>query len=583
MGYAITVIIILALVILILWKDNKNLNFMLDQARKADDYYAKRIQEANHVYEDSTQKIKELEEKRIFVEKFISAKVSELPVVAMAVASYQTAQDEANEIYLRRKKYPAPYAADMLHRLRKEKELLIAKNKAFEWEKSHWREIIKGVTLKEVPERILQYEATLRGKLNTLSIREKEFAKSIQEEKEKIRQQIIQQMKKDQYKIAEQERMTKYHLHLLEETTENEINRRMVEVEDEINARTKRIEEKERLVTNFISAKISDFPIVATVISDYETAKDELLAYQLETKRRPAPAKAEEIRRIKEEKRALIAQNRAYKWELEYLRQILPWLPDLEDRPLQSAPDTINPNFQKEDAAGYWLTPEEYEKLSTVDKYQLALDRYKKRTKSNAEIGRDYERYIGYLYEQDGYSVRYFGIEQGLEDLGRDLICTKGSETLIIQCKCWSNLKKKQIHENHINQLYGTTLVHRIESTLGARIETLSDEQIDTTTQTALDLCDIHPVFCSTVPYSKTARAFANVLGITCRIVPLGEYPMIKCNISRRDGECIYHLPFDQQYDRCVITPKDGEFYAMTVEEAENKGFRRALRWHSGT
>ena len=33
----------------------------------------------------------------------------------------------------------------------------------------------------------------------------------------------------------------------------------------------------------------------------------------------------------------------------------------------------------------------------------------------------------------------------------------------------------------------------------------------------------------------------------------LKSYPMIKCNISPKDGEKIYHLPMDQQYDRVVI------------------------------
>jgi len=58
---------------------------------------------------------------------------------------------------------------------------------------------------------------------------------------------------------------------------------------------------------------------------------------------------------------------------------------------------------------------------------------------------------------------------------------------------------------------------------------------------------------------------------------PLEKYPIIKCNISN-DGEKIYHLPFDQQYDKTIIS-KPGEFYAETVKESMDKGFRRAWRW----
>ena len=56
------------------------------------------------------------------------------------------------------------------------------------------------------------------------------------------------------------------------------------------------------------------------------------------------------------------------------------------------------------------------------------------------------------------------------------------------------------------------------------------------------------------------------------------EYPVIKCNVAH-DGEKIYHLPFDQQYDRVEISGKKGACYVETVKEAEEQGFRRAYRW----
>ena len=57
------------------------------------------------------------------------------------------------------------------------------------------------------------------------------------------------------------------------------------------------------------------------------------------------------------------------------------------------------------------------------------------------------------------------------------------------------------------------------------------------------------------------------------------KYPMIKCNINQRSKEKIYHLPFDQQYDRAKIDMNKGEFYASSVSEAEEAGFRRAKRF----
>ncbi len=55
------------------------------------------------------------------------------------------------------------------------------------------------------------------------------------------------------------------------------------------------------------------------------------------------------------------------------------------------------------DPVQLYLEPSEYKQLNDLQKNQLALDRYLARHKSNWEIGRMYERYLGYLYERDGW------------------------------------------------------------------------------------------------------------------------------------------------------------------------------------
>ena len=70
------------------------------------------------------------------------------------------------------------------------------------------------------------------------------------------------------------------------------------------------------------------------------------------------------------------------------------------------------------------------------------------------------------------------------------------------------------------------------------------------------------------------------MLGIRVESIPLARsYAMIKCNINPTTKEKIYHLPFDQQYDRTLVSPP-GECYVETVKEAEHRGFRRAWRHH---
>ena len=61
------------------------------------------------------------------------------------------------------------------------------------------------------------------------------------------------------------------------------------------------------------------------------------------------------------------------------------------------------------------------------------IEEYNKKIHSKSGIGELYERQIRYLYEKNGWKVIPYGILKGKEDLGRDLICTKGKQVLIIQ------------------------------------------------------------------------------------------------------------------------------------------------------
>ena len=190
---------------------------------------------------------------------------------------------------------------------------------------------------------------------------------------------------------------------------------------------------------------------------------------------------------------------------------------------------------------------------------QKHLDQYLKGDFSPLEIGTFYERYIGHLYELEGYHVNYHGALNGFEDMGRDLIVSsnKDKETLIVQTKCWAGYKK--IHENSIFQLYGS-LEHYKRTT----------ENLD------------HGVFArfyTTAQYTNKAKEVAEVLGIELNTEPLKKtYALIKCNVNSK-GEKIYHLPFDPYYDKVKIHPAKGEFFVHTVKEAVEKGFRRAQNY----
>lgn len=339
------------------------------------------------------------------------------------------------------------------------------------------------------------------------------------------------------------------------------------------------IKKTELGISRIVEEKTKGFPWLADAIAQYYEYRDLKIAEFLEQKLRPAISSAERVREIASEKRVLQKQFRITRNLIKYYEALFPWLPDFVGEDLDELIEQVTSKEEREDTqedpVRFYLTKAEYQKLSTTERNQRALDRYWARKKSSWQIGRDYERYIGYIYEHKGYAVYYQGIVEGLADLGRDLIAKKGKEIEVIQCKYWS--QHKTIHEKHICQLFGTTLKYWVENqnelSEGLKIQQEFFPSLIKRKQ-------IKGVFITSTSLSETANEFAKELGIVVKEqFPFQKYPSIKCNVSRRKGEKIYHLPFDQQYDRTIVEAERNECYVETVDEAERLGFRRAFRW----
>nr|DAL57095.1 MAG TPA_asm: Restriction endonuclease [Caudoviricetes sp.] len=291
----------------------------------------------------------------------------------------------------------------------------------------------------------------------------------------------------------------------------------------------------------------------------YDMFTDKLVA-ELTGRVRPARAAASTIEKNYKEEMRTMSERAKYNESLVLLYEsFFPDLPTLceftPDDTIQAIEELSDIKSDSEyDSVRQWISKADYDLLPREEKFQLALDNYKHRKRSNWEAGRDYERYICYLYEKQGYKVVCFGALKGLDDLGRDLYAHKGADTIIIQCKRWA--PQKLIHEKHIYQLFGT----------------VTDYSIDH------PLVNTHGLLLSTCSLSDKAKEVADRIGIEYEEnAQFTDYPLIKCNISKT-GEKIYHLPFDQQYDKVQINYAAGEFYANSITEAERKGFRRAYR-----
>jgi len=313
------------------------------------------------------------------------------------------------------------------------------------------------------------------------------------------------------------------------------------------------------------------FPSLVNQAALIDKLEDDLLSDYFKYKKRPALKASETISIIKKElrekkKEVTLAINRVNLYE-----SLAPWLVDYTDMKLSDLlkalkeEQKLKKSYNSEtDPVSLFISKSEWSRLSTDQRNQLALDRYAdpKRKKTLWQVGIDYERYVGYYYEQQGYIVKYHGALKAKEDLGIDLICTKDTKTLIVQCKRLSQIKEIPVRENIIAQIYGASKYYGMEN----------------------DITNTEPVIITSYKLSNEAKKFAKHLKVeVIENFEIKDYPLIKCNISNRTSEKIYHLPLDQQYDSIIIGDNNGEFYASTIEEAVKKGFRRAFRWNGNS
>lgn len=176
------------------------------------------------------------------------------------------------------------------------------------------------------------------------------------------------------------------------------------------------------------------------------------------------------------------------------------------------------------------------------------------------KYGRDYERYIGYLFEREGFSVVYNGAINGSSDGGIDLFCFKSGIVYPIQCKRWKN----QVGDEEIYKF--AEAVERFKRNRSSY-------------PIPLIYSKVMPLFYSTNGYTVDAERTASSKNITCQVQKFNsirEYPAVKCTF--REGKKVYYLPFDNDFDSIRVGVYRGGCYKFSVLEAEKEGFH----YHKG-
>lgn len=368
-----------------------------------------------------------------------------------------------------------------------------------------------------------------------------------------------QNINKDQGQKANQLKLLEEKILELEQINEQTKSR----YEKELSFLKEGIKKKDELYQQLKSQPEIALTKITSLITDFNLIQFDLSSKYLKEKKHPAFSEALRVNNLRAEAKIVTEKYKQMLYKYEYLMQIFPELTKYADDfntilTLENS-SNLSSFLENYDKVSDFLSKEEYSKLSIDQRNQLALDRYIKGQKSNWQIGRDYELFCGLEYQKSGWQVTFFGMEKKLEDMGRDLIAIRNTEHHIIQCKYWS--KQKVIHEKHITQLYGSAIEYSMNRN---------------------DNPFVLPVFITNTVLSDKARKFAKKLGVVVKEnKELGDFPRIKCNLNKDQYGAhtkIYHLPFDQQYDKTRIE-YPGEFYAYTINEAVEKGFRRAYKY----
>jgi Holliday junction resolvase len=350
---------------------------------------------------------------------------------------------------------------------------------------------------------------------------------------------------------------------------------RLLEVQKEITravqVRENIVAKKEEKILSKIESIRNDGALLPSLIrwaDKLQQEADEIDAWFLLNKKRPAPIAAERLKEANHKIRIQKQLAEKLHNQIDLYESLAPWLREFSelsvDEVLIGLSESVSTDSSSdEDPTRKYLSKIEWESLSQEERLQKALDNYMhpKRRKNLWQIGVDFERYVGYRYEQEGFKVDFHGANGGFEDLGIDLICSKKGEVIIVQCKRLAAIKQIPVRENTVAQIFGAAEFYRLKHCIPAKVQ-------------------VRPVLVTSYVLSEQAKEFAAHLKVEVQeMLQLSPYPMIKCNISKTKNEKIFHLPFDQQYDKISIGDVKGECYVDTVKDAINKGFRHAYRW----
>ncbi|MDD5146052.1 MAG: hypothetical protein PHF44_04395, partial [Candidatus Pacebacteria bacterium] len=175
----------------------------------------------------------------------------------------------------------------------------------------------------------------------------------------------------------------------------------------EFDAYFEKLAKKEKSIAQMAKERQIGFPWLAKAYEEFFELQDKNIVNFLVYKKHSAVSSSEVVKEALRLRRKAEKEKKIAQYLVEYYENVAPFLLDLKeeiDIATEEEKELLKEYTEEEvqDETTHYLTKKEYRKLPSIERNQMALDRFWKRPKSKWLIGRLYERYVGYLYEKDG-------------------------------------------------------------------------------------------------------------------------------------------------------------------------------------
>lgn len=194
----------------------------------------------------------------------------------------------------------------------------------------------------------------------------------------------VQQISRAELELSKRETLLKQETEKLKQETEASRKK----INEEYAKRSLQLDNQRKAIQMGIckieSEALASAPWLAQMYADFIYSIDFNHVHYLEHKAHSAKKAADIVRNTLVEYRSTLKHLKLLQYQMNIYETVAPWLENFRDVDSETIRACIQPddidsaNINSEfDTIKRWLSKEEYDRLSTVDRYQLALDRYK--------------------------------------------------------------------------------------------------------------------------------------------------------------------------------------------------------------